>query len=353
MKDFYAESSTWGKQLYNLLISYTFFSPVLRHNSSCRKSLLLPLYANLSKNRDNNPPNQKKTVIYMVLKETTFSGGLSDRFRAITSIYAECKKQGVPFKIYFSTLKLTDYLLPNQYDWTIDENEICYDTKKVYPCTLLTYHSNLKNLIQCWSQKIILRYYLKKKYQQIHLYSNMVTQDNHYGELFHELFKPSELLLSQLNLRLQEIGGKQTYIAMVFRFRQLLGDFKEGGETLPLQEREAYINRCVMTVQQQHQKHQNKRILVTSDSTTFLNAIQKLPFVYTIPGEVVHISFSFNADKMTYMKSFIDYYMLSFANRVILVRDAKMYHSGFALRAALLNNCLYEETQLLPTNVTD
>lgn len=346
MNDFYQNSGKWGKRLYNVLTSCTYFTPVLRHNSSCRKSLLLPLYANLNKNKENTSLQKEKLTIYMVLKETTFSGGLSDRFRAITSIYAECKKQGIPFKIFFSTLKLTDYLLPNQYDWTIDENEICYDTKKVYPCTLLTYHSNLKNPLQHWSQKIILRNYLKKNYQQIHLYSNMVTQDNYFGELFHELFKPSELLQQQINLRLQEIGGKHTYIAMVFRFRQLLGDFKEGGETLVEEERNAYIRRCFKIVEQQHQKNSDCKILVTSDSSTFLQAVQELPYVYTIPGEVVHISFSFNADKMTYMKSFIDYYMLSYAKKIILVRDKKMYHSGFALRAALLNQAEYQETPL-------
>jgi len=346
MSDFYAESGTWGKRLYNLLISCTYFSPVLRHNSSCRKSLLLPLYANLNKDKENTSLQKEKLAIYMVLKETTFSGGLSDRFRAMTSIYAECKRQHIPFKINFGTLNLIDYLVPNQYDWTIEEKDICFDTNSVYPCTLLTYHSNLKNPIQRWSQNTILKHYLKKNYQQIHIYSNMVAEDGQYGKLFHELFKPSELLQQQLNLRLQEIGGKQTYIAMVFRFRQLLGDFKEGGETLPEKERKAYIKRCIETVQQQHQKNSDCKILVTSDSSTFLQAVQEQPYVYIIPGKVVHIGFSFDADKMTYMKSFIDYYMLSYAKKVILVRDKKMYHSGFALRAALLNQAEYQETPL-------
>ena len=43
------------------------------------------------------------------------------------------------------------------------------------------------------------------------------------------------------------------------------------------------------------------------------------------------------------MKSFVDYYMLSYAKRVILVRDDKLFHSGFALRAAMLNGAEYQE----------
>ena len=44
------------------------------------------------------------------------------------------------------------------------------------------------------------------------------------------------------------------------------------------------------------------------------------------------------------MKSFVDYYVLSYAKSVTLVRDKKMYNSGFALRAAMLNEAEYKET---------
>ena len=36
------------------------------------------------------------------------------------------------------------------------------------------------------------------------------------------------------------------------------------------------------------------------------------------------------------MKSFVDYFMLANAEEIFLVRDKKMYHSGFPYRAALL-----------------
>ena len=82
---------------------------------------------------------------------------------------------------------------------------------------------------------------------------------------------------------------------------------------------------------------------MTSDSKTFISRIKELPYVYTLPGEVVHMGVTTNASKMTYLKSFLDYYMLSYAHTVISVRDKKMYHSGFALRAAMLNDAKYME----------
>ena len=292
----------------------------------------------------------QKQIIYMVLKETTFSGGLSDRLRAITAIYKQCKQRNLPFRIVFEPLHLEDYLEHNLYDWRIKPQEVCYDTSKSYPCTLLTYHASTRDRYQQFVQNTILREYLKKKYLQIHIYSNMICKDEDYGALFKELFKPSLELQEQIDYHLAQIGGDGTYISVTFRFRQLLGDFKEGGETLPSSEREEYIHRCLHCIERLHGVHPSEKILVTADSSTFLQRVgddmEMRKYVYLIPGEVVHIGFTFDAQKKTYMKSFVDYYMLSYAKCIYLVRDKKMYHSGFPYRAALLNKREYREIKL-------
>ena len=282
----------------------------------------------------------------MVHNDTTFCGGLSDRFRGIISVYQECKRQGLSFKIHFETPNLADYLEPNEYDWYIKEEDVCYDTKRVYPCTILTYHT-LEDKKEPEVQRSILRWFLKKNYDQIHVYTNMRSGDNEYSKLFHELFKPCMELQEQIDYHVKALGGEKQSDAMVFRFRQLLGDFKEGGETLPHDERGAYIERCIAIVRKEHEQNPNQKILVTSDSGTFLKEVATLPYVYTIPGEVVHIGFTYDAAKKTYMKSFVDYYVLSYAKCITLVRDKKMYHSGFALRAAMLNEVKYKETWLV------
>jgi len=328
------------------LNSLLYFFPIIRHNISCRKKLLLPLY----KKKNNTLPlyhsDSKRKIVYMVINETTFSGGLSDRFRAMCAIYNECKKKGLDFRINFETPQLNLFLVPNSYNWYISKDQICYDTATTYPCTLLTYHHSMNDKFQKFAQRTILKYYLSKPYNQIHIYSNMVGDNDLYSELFHELFKPTHELQSYIDAHIENLGGKKNYIAVVFRFRQLLGDFKEGGETLSAKERDTYINRCMKTIKLLHEEMADKHILVTSDSITFLNTISSLPYVYVIPGNVVHIGFTFDAEKKTYMKSFVDYFVLSYASKVYLVRDKKMYHSGFALRAALLNKAEYKEIKL-------
>lgn len=350
-----------GRFLYALINKFMYFTPILLSNWKFRRCLLIPLYKiKALEAKESDKFKRAKTVLYMVQPETTFSGGLSDRLRAIISIYKECKKQGYDFRIVFEPLHLQDYLEPNQYDWRISNEDIVWDTERVFPCTILTYHHNLQNPLQRFAQRTVLRYFLQKKYEQIHVYSNMATEEDEYGILFDELFKPTQELQEQIEYHLARLGGRGNYISLTFRFRQLLGDFKEGGETLPEEDRRKYIERCITRVQDMHKHHPGKKILVTSDSSTFLNELmlsvkaQVSPpvcdassnWLYVIPGRVVHFGFTFDAGKKTYMKSFIDYYMLSYASTVYLVRDKQMYHSGFPERAAMLYDTNYEEINL-------
>ena len=244
-------------RLLRYFLSWLYWFPIIRHNIACRKSLLKPLYKKRCEDGLSCNEGDRK-IIYMVLPETTFSGGLSDRLRAIVAIYKQCNTKNLPFRIVFEPLHLQDYLVPNKYDWRISSKDICFDTNKVYPCTLLTYHASTRNRYQQFVQNTILSYYLKRPYQQIHVYSNMICKDEEYGALFNELFKPSAELQELIDYHLNKIGGSNTYVSLTFRFRQLLGDFKEGGETLPEAQREPYIARCLKCIEKSRQISRKK-----------------------------------------------------------------------------------------------
>lgn len=87
----------------------------------------------------------------------------------------------------------------------------------------------------------------------------------------------------------------------------------------------------------------NKLILLTSDSITFLNeAAAHLPYVRTIKGKIVHMDYTLNATFDIYLKSFVDMLTLSHADKIYLLKTDNMYKSGFAYRAAAINNTPYE-----------
>ena len=84
------------------LYSRLYYIPIIIHNFICRRRQLLPTYRQLAAGKPVGSDGGK-TVILMVRNDTTFSGGLSDRLRGIVSVYDECKRQGLKFKVYFET----------------------------------------------------------------------------------------------------------------------------------------------------------------------------------------------------------------------------------------------------------
>lgn len=285
------------------------------------------------------PKRALKTGIIMMVDGRTMHGGLSDRLRGICSIYYWCKTHDIPFYIHFTyPFSLASYLPPNSYDWTIQEDEISYSQEQARPILLMLH------LLPSKLHKRYLNSVLPlARVKQLHIYSNTNIFDKHYKECFNELFSPAAPLHEAITTQLQQLGDSP-FIAMVLRFQQLLGDFKEGNyKVLPATEREELIQRCLHQVDLIHsQQAPNSLVLITSESTTFLQrAVAELPYVRIIQGEVVHMDYTLDASYNVYLKSFVDMLTLSHAQHIYLLRTGDMYKSGFAFRAAAINDVPY------------
>jgi len=285
-----------------------------------------------------------RTILYMADGKIR-SGGLADRFRGMVSVYKLCLEWNLNYKINFSEpFELESFLSPNEYDWRIDKKDIIYNKKNALPVFITSTSSIGDEKVQKYFAQ---KYFFKKDYSQIHLFTNMYVADKEYGILFKRLFKPTRALEELINQNLKDIG--ENYISIVFRFQQLLGDFKEGDyPELSEIDKINFISDCINLVKAMYNEHRDKfkKILVTSDSITFLNSLTDIPFVYIIPGEIAHPDYPSGSSSYVYMKSFVDYYMLSYSKKIYLARNPKMYHSGFAQRAAMLNNVPYCEIDI-------
>lgn len=121
--------------LYKLFNCIFYFTPILLANDRWRHKFLIPFYK--GKAGGGRSDKHERAVVFMALNETTFSGGLSDRLRGIVSVYAECKRQGRPFRIVFEPLHLEDYLAPNVYDWRIGRMRLTGIWRRVIPAFFL------------------------------------------------------------------------------------------------------------------------------------------------------------------------------------------------------------------------
>jgi len=264
-------------------------------------------------------------------------GGLVDRLKSAVIIYGLCKANNIPFKLYFSSpFPLENILIPNKYDWLINNEEL---TNSIIDTKIITSYIG----------KLKLKF---KNKTQIHVYNfgggyiddvnSQYHTDYTFSSLYQELFQPGEILSMQIDRMKKKVGGK--YISVCYRFQSLLGDFYEGKYfekkrlTFKKSEQEKLIEISINTLMKIKEKHPNMPILVTSDSSTFSSIVSKISNIVTIPGKTVHMDFTFNEEESTYMKSYLDLYMLSGGEKIYRVSGRGLYETGFPKVAALMTN---------------
>lgn len=286
----------------------------------------------------NNAP-----LIISVFNGFERHGGLADRFRGIISAYKFAKEHKLTFAIYWAEpFVLQDYLIPNNYNWIIPKEQLLYSRPGSCPIHIGSFYKRIgidKYREELFQLNLLNRLIKKNSSSaQFHLYSNAHFGDKAYSSLFSELFKPSSRLQKLIDINLQHMNGG--FIAASFRFVQLLGDFKDECEGITLSdfEREKYISDCVKTVEKLHSDHLSNKILITSDSSLFLDEVRSLPYTYIVPGEISHTDGKSMDNSPTFDKEFLDLLLLSKAKVIYRIHKGKMYYSGFPLTAGMIGN---------------
>lgn len=316
---------------------------VKKCNDDFRKGCIIPLeeYSTAAPVK-----NEAKKRVVCIYDGKIKNGGLADRLRGIVSVYEVCKKQSLDFKILFtSPFNLSDFLVPNSINWEIKESELNYNTDITDLCYIDTHTgSNYESKKQ---EQWFMREF-KKKYQEFHVRTNATFSDNgDYSNLFNELFKPSPQLQSSIERQKKILGAG--YISTSFRFMNLLDDFNETVELhskLTKEEQNSLVANNIEQLQLLHNKYPDKRILTNSDSTTFLQAVTKLDYVYVIPGNITHIDGKNSSNGYeTYEKTFLDFFMIANAERIYLLRTGQMYNSGYPFAASKIYNKPFEKIE--------
>jgi hypothetical protein len=261
-------------------------------------------------------------------------GGLADRLYGIMNIYAICKAKTIPFKLYWIfPFEIKNFLIPNEYDWIIDKNKISYSLKYSKVIVKIQENTVLKNL---------------KLNKQIHIYCNNKNLDQinkayhtgfSYSTLFNELFKYSESFQKNLSVNINN-HLKDAYMGIQLRFMDLIGDFNEEvfSNELPDLKKQELLDLCHNIIKKLSNLY-HKKIFLTSDSITFLRFIAgKIDAVYFIPGNSTHMDRVSNASLCDHEKTFLDFFLLSSAYKIINIYGHGLYKSGFGEFASKVYN---------------
>lgn len=284
--------------------------------------------------------NQEKgKKIIVMLDGKMIHGGLSDRLWGILSTYKLCIDNNYEFRLFFNhPYNIEKFLKPNLYDWRINSKEISYNLKDSRPNYISMVYYNREKMAKYATNR------LNKNLCQQHVYTNMrYFDDKYFNKYFFQLFKLSPTLESAVEQHKKKLEAN--FVSITFRFQQLLGDFNEGN--FPKLESDILkndlISKCINLVERIY-KLKGIQILVTSDSSTFLEKVAQLPFVYIIPGKIVHVDYNATQESdAVHMKSFLDLFLISNAKEVYSVSINPLYQSGFPKTASLIGNKPYFE----------
>ncbi len=281
----------------------------------------------------------KTTYIFMV-DGTRPHGGMFDRIKGILSTYAVAMSYDASFKIYFKhPFDLEKYLEPNLYDWA--------------NCTPIYQYPQSRPLImygECFHPERL----LKKRTGEIHVYYGFDSLDvinkrfgTHYvfGDLYQELFKPTPYIQQYIDAYKKEIGGK--YVACHVRFMNLLGEQIEavsgGYKILPDAEKNDLMNSVAKRIQQISDTHKDCRIMLATDSNKFSEQMKnRMPSIYVVPGTVKHVDTAGDTSDEENIKLFLDYYLISDAEKVYSIVGGPLYPSQFPKYSARIGKVPYE-----------
>lgn len=321
--------------------AYDWFIAISR-NKDFKNGQIIPL-DEYSKKKKRSSIAKKRVVCIYDGKIAAF--GLADRLRGIISTFIICERYNYEFKILFSDpFPLERYLIPKQIDWRITANELNYNLEETDICLIDSMNGNA---YEAQKQERWFINELKKDYKEFHIRTNAHFSYNYdYAEYFSKLFTPSPLLIKLMTKHTEILGNN--YISTSFRFLDLLGDFNETnkiGYIISNRERKALINSNIEQLKQLYWNNPCVKILVNSDSRTFLNEANKLEFTYIIPGDISHIDSGDKVDVDTHDKTFTDFYMIANAAKIYLFKTGKMHNSGFPYAAALLYRKPFEKIE--------
>lgn len=264
-----------------------------------------------------------------------YSGGICDRFKGMISAYAWSKANGYRFTLYHKyPYDIAALLRPASYDWESGLSvSACGKDKKNVRLFIARGERGRRFLNFEPARRPVIYF---GNIDILPLINSKYKTCFKWGELFNELFKPSEILQSEI----EKYQPKEPYIAVVFRFQQLLGDFKEKHykRLKNENERRLLIGKCLDTIADIRSRNNGAHILVTSDSQTFLEKAGTLEGVSIVPGKRIHVQFSNDGNIQDYMKSFVDFFLLSKAVKIYRVRIGRMYNTEFPVCAARLSD---------------
>lgn len=233
--------------------------------------------------------------------------------------------------------------MPNEVNWLISSQDICFDVNRV---AFIFFPRKIENL--------------DRKDREYHVYTSdmllqyILTPDQkeRYSDysVFSKLFKLSHRFETMLEENLSSVGLESGEFVVVHGrflnyFEAVEIDENRGSTAESEEERLAMMKRVIRTLDIVHEENKGKRILLFSDSNYVLHHDLLPSYVTVLPGEVGHVS-KHGSNSSVADKAFVDLISMSRGSKVYSLRGDNIYGGNFAKYAALIGCKPYIQLQV-------
>ena len=319
-------------KIYNKLFNIQFSSINWRYNQQ------LQILKSFYKLFEFGKPRSKRLVL--VMTDDTERHGLADRIRTIISGYVIACKNDMEFYLHHSAgFAWETYLEPNQVNWLIKQEDISRGLNRVNILWFPDKWPHIDNQ--------------KKEYHGYRLYplwDYLEKEEKHnysFYDIFWKLFKPSAHLSNIVESTLSQCQLKEKeYIAFHLRFLNFFELVERNSKkvTSTPEQRKLMVERVHKTIEEVYKKSGCKKVLLFSDSNSFLN-MEHPSYICTIPGNVAHIGKKAHDNSIT-DKVFIDLFVMSKAKIIYSIVGENIYGGRFSQAASKIGNVPFKRVHM-------
>lgn len=275
--------------------------------------------------------SKEKRLICYYRKGSPDCPGLADRLKAMVTGYIIAAENNRPYYIYHDHgFDIQDYLVPNSVNWWIEHKDISLGLNTVarlwYTDKMVHLDESVKEYHSLCGGDITAQLFgeLKDKYD--------------FSCVFHQLFTPSARLQQLIDQTCAEYDLQEdSFVAVHIRFLDFFENVEQPTDTVytkhaSVEEQREMIGSIHQTIEKILARHAGKRVLLFSDSKTFLDAPHP-GNVIVLPGKVGHIYAHAGEDDVT-AKAFLDMFIISRAVHVYSIIGPDTHASGYSYMGA-------------------
>ncbi|MDQ3296405.1 MAG: hypothetical protein M3619_07470 [Myxococcota bacterium] len=271
----------------------------------------------------------------MVFDPSTKYGGWVDRVKGMISVYELARLTGRSYQVYAGpTFPLDELVEPATFDWRIARESLRWNPLETGFHVSRDRWTDSFAALRTSRRKTMFVETNLDYLPELHPELERPAIKALWGERYRELFK----LTPDLEREVEALVDP-TAIAVHARFTSLLGDFRDvSSRALEPTARDRLLRACVARVEELAETDTARRIIVFSDSVTFLRAVENAAGnIVTIPGQPTHLD-HVSGVKDSLRKTLLDFNVMLRCERIVQLRLGGMYDSNFSRYASYVHN---------------